>query len=42
MQLQELDALWAVEAEDRINAFERGEIKAISCQDAFDSLEKRS
>ena len=23
-------------------AFERGEIKAISCQDAFDSLEKRS
>jgi putative addiction module component (TIGR02574 family) len=31
-----IDALWAAEAEDRLQAFERGEIKAVSADDAFD------
>jgi len=31
-----LDALWAEEAEDRLDAFERGEIKAVSAKEAFD------
>ena len=31
-----IDALWAAEAEDRLEAFERGEIKAVSPGDACD------
>ena len=31
-----IDTLWAVEAEDRLEAFDRGEIKAVSADDAFD------
>jgi putative addiction module component (TIGR02574 family) len=34
-----IDALWAAEAEDRIEAFERGEIKAVSADDAFDAAD---
>jgi putative addiction module component (TIGR02574 family) len=30
-----IDALWAAEAEDRLEAFEQGEIKAVSADDAF-------
>lgn len=30
-----LDELWAQEAEDRVDAFERGEIKAVSSRDVF-------
>jgi len=33
----QIDALWAAEAEDRLDAFERGEIKTMSADDAFDS-----
>jgi hypothetical protein len=34
----ELDKLWADEAEDRIDAFERGEIEAIPAERVFESL----
>ena len=30
-----IDALWAAEAEDRLEAFERGEIEAVPADDAF-------
>ena len=32
------DALWAKEAESRIDAFEQGKIKAISAKKVFESL----
>jgi len=35
-----IDALWAQEAEDRINAFERGEMAAIPAKDVFAEIEK--
>ena len=31
-----IDELWAEEAEDRLDAYERGEIKAVSASGAFD------
>lgn len=33
-----IDELWAQEAEDRIDAFERGEIKAVSSKQVFEPL----
>jgi putative addiction module component (TIGR02574 family) len=38
---QEVDALWAVEAEDRIDAFERGDLPASPVRDVFDRLDRR-
>ena len=38
---QRIDALWAQEAEDRLDAFERGEIKTISGQEVFDKINKQ-
>ncbi len=35
-----IDALWAQEAEDRIDAFERGEMAAIPARDVFADIEK--
>lgn len=35
-----IDALWAQEAEDRIDAFERGEMTAIPAKDVFTEIEK--
>ena len=35
-----IDALWAQEAEDRIEAFERGEMAAIPAKDVFAEIEK--
>jgi hypothetical protein len=35
---EEIDALWAREAEDRIAAFERGEVVAIPGEEVFSSL----
>jgi putative addiction module component (TIGR02574 family) len=35
-----IDELWAQEAEDRIDAFERGEIKTMSSREAFEAIEK--
>ena len=35
-----IDALWDQEAEDRIDAFERGEIPAIRAEQVFAEIEK--
>jgi putative addiction module component (TIGR02574 family) len=35
-----VNALWAQESEDRINAFERGEMIAIPAKDIFAEIEK--
>jgi putative addiction module component (TIGR02574 family) len=35
-----IDALWGQEAEDRIDAFERGDITAIAAKDVFAEIEK--
>ena len=37
---QEIDALWAKEAEDRIDAYERGELSASSAAAVFDRLNR--
>jgi len=33
-----IDELWAQEAEDRLDAFERGEIKAVLAKEVFDTI----
>ena len=33
-----IDELWAQEAEDRLEAFERGEIKAVPAKEVFDKI----
>lgn len=38
---QRIDALWAAEAEDRLDAFNRGEIQTISARDAFNEIAKQ-
>jgi len=35
-----IDALWAQEAEDRIDAFERGEMAAIPAEQVFAEIDK--
>jgi putative addiction module component (TIGR02574 family) len=35
---QRLDRLWAQEADSRIDAYDRGDIKAISASDVFKNL----
>ena len=37
---QRIDSLWASEAEDRLNALDRGEIDAISARDVFNELSR--
>lgn len=37
----EIDRLWAHEAEQRIDAFERGEIEAIAAEDVFAAIRAR-
>ena len=37
---KDIDALWAQEAEDRIDAFDRGEMAAIPIEDVFAEIEK--
>ncbi len=37
-----IDSLWAQEAEDRIDAFERGEMAAIPARDVFTEIENSS
>ena len=39
--LSSIDQLWAQEAEDRIDAYERGEIEAIPAEDVFNAIEDR-
>lgn len=40
-QLSEIDQVWAQEAEDRIDAYERGEIEAIPAEDVFNAIKNR-
>ena len=35
-----IDALWAEEVEDRIDAFDRGEMAAIPAEDVFEEIQK--
>jgi len=37
---KKIDALWAKEAEDRIDAFERGQMTAIPAREVFGEMEK--
>ncbi len=37
----QLDELWAREAEDRLDAYERGELKAVPAEDVFRAIEQR-
>jgi len=37
---KKIDALWAEEAEDRIDAFERGEMATTPARDVFGEIEK--
>jgi putative addiction module component (TIGR02574 family) len=39
---QHIDTLWAEEAEDRLDAFERGEIATIPAQNVFDAIRKQT
>ena len=39
--LSEIDQLWAREVEDRIDAYERGEIRAIPAEDVFNEINSR-
>ncbi len=36
-----IDALWGKEAEERLDAFDRGEIKAISAKQVFEQVGKK-
>lgn len=38
---KKLDALWAEEAESRIDAFEQGKITAIPIKDVFEKIDKQ-
>jgi putative addiction module component (TIGR02574 family) len=37
----DIDAVWAREAEDRIDAYDRGEIPAIPAAKVFEKIEKK-
>lgn len=39
---QRVDELWASEAEDRLDAYERGEIKTIPAKQVFDQIGPKS
>lgn len=39
--LSSIDQLWAQEAEERIDAYERGEIEAIPAEDVFSAIKNR-
>jgi putative addiction module component (TIGR02574 family) len=38
---EHIDVLWGQEAEDRLEAFERGEIPTMAATDVFDEISKR-
>lgn len=40
-ELSPVDLLWAQEAEDRLDAYERGEIKASPAEEVFSSIKNR-
>ncbi len=37
---KEIDSLWAKEAEDRIDAYERGEMRSLPAQEVFDLIDR--
>ena len=37
----ELDKLWAQEAEDRIDAYDRGELESVSAEEVFARIERQ-
>lgn len=39
--LSAIDQLWAREAEERVDAYERGEIEPISAEDVFNAIKNR-
>lgn len=39
---QHIDTLWAQEAEDRLDAFERGELATIPARNVFDAVRKQT
>lgn len=41
LPLSAIDQLWAQEAEDRVDACERGEIEAIPAEDVFNAIKNR-
>jgi putative addiction module component (TIGR02574 family) len=40
-ELSQIDQLWAAEAEDRLNAYNRGEIEAIPADEVFKTVKNR-
>jgi putative addiction module component (TIGR02574 family) len=38
---QRLDALWAIEVEDRLDAYDRGEIETIPAERVFDEIRSK-
>jgi putative addiction module component (TIGR02574 family) len=38
---EEIERLWAAAAESRIDAYERGEIKAVSSEDVFKKIRRQ-
>jgi putative addiction module component (TIGR02574 family) len=38
---EHIDVLWGQEAEDRLEAFERGEVPTIAAKNVFDEIRKR-
>lgn len=42
LELSKIDLLWAQEAEDRLDAYERAEIKAIPAEEVFSSIKNRN
>ena len=41
-ELSEIDMLWAKEAEDRLDVYERGEIEAIPAEEVFNAIKNRN
>jgi putative addiction module component (TIGR02574 family) len=37
-----LDELWAAEAHDRLEAFDRGELKAVSVEEVFEEIDEQN
>ena len=40
-ELSRIDQLWAQEAEDRLDAYERGDIEAIPTKEVFEAIKNR-
>jgi len=37
----DLDSLWAAEAEDRLSAYDRGELASVSAEDVFARIDRQ-